>query len=233
VNLLYGHTWKFNAGWTLKDVVLLDWVDQLRDPSHRPRPFYLDYLLVLDISRCTGRSRRISLWRLFKEEILHKCLRGTLGKSFYRDFDTLVQFFPPEALFVDVWNYLFKEGQEVFKAVTKEVLATLRSTGIDEDGYLQAWDITSSNRQDGKKIKPSWGSMVKDDSACATFAIITDKCVRYVAYTPPPSPNRGARTVSTILCTTICITTPDSLPSCESQVYTPPTSVKEEDVRPE
>ncbi|CZR58510.1 uncharacterized protein PAC_08402 [Phialocephala subalpina] len=234
INLLYGHTWKFNAGWTMKDVIVVDWVDQVRDPSHVPKPFYLDYLVVLDISRCTGHSRRVSLWSLFREDSMRKYIRQSLDKSLYRDFETLIEFFPREASFVHVWQSISKEGQDVFKTVSREVLTILRSTGVGEDGSLQAWDVSSSNRLDGRKVRPPWGAMVKDDSACATFAIITDKCVSVTATTPPPSPpNNAAAAFSPILNTIICITTEETVLSLDPCVYTPPSSLKEEDVRPE
>jgi hypothetical protein len=234
VNLLYGHTWKLNAGWTLKDVIVVDWVDQSREPSHVPKPFYLDYLVVLNISRCTGHSRRVSLWSLFREEALRRYLRQALDDRLYRDFETMVQFFPPNASFVHIWKSISKNGQEVFKAVSRAVLTILRSTGVGEDGSLQAWDVTSSNRLDGKKVRPPWGAMVKDDSACATFAILTDNCVSFTDSTPPPSPpNNASASFSPVLNTIICITTEDTVLSLEPRVNTPPSSLKEEDVRPD
>jgi len=234
VNLLYGHTWKFNAGWTLKDVIVVDWVEQSREPSHVPKPFYLDYLVVLNISRCTGHSRRVSLWSLFREEALRRYLRQALDDCLYRDFETIVQFFPPDTSFIHIWKSISKNGQEVFKAVSREVLTILRSTGVGEDGSLQVWDVTSSNRLDGRKVRPPWGTMVKDDSACATFAIMTDKCVSFTGSTPPPSPpNNASASFSPVLNTMICITTEETVLSLEPRVYTPPDSLKEENIRPD
>ena len=233
VNVLYGHTWKFNASWTLKDVIVLDWVDHIREPSHLPKPFYLDYRVVLNISRCTGHSRRMSLWDLLREGSLRRYLREAFSQSFCTDFEILVQLFPSEASFVDVWRSIQKEGQEMLKTVAKEILTILRSTGLGEDGYLQAWDVTSFDRLDGRKVKPSWSTMVKDDSACATFAIITDKCIRFTGSTTPPSPKLASGVFSTILSTAICITTPEPLVSYERHFYTSQNSLQGDELRPE
>ena len=54
---MYGQTWKFSTAWTLKDVIVQDWIEDIRaDTFHCPKPFYMDYMVVLDISCCTGHS---------------------------------------------------------------------------------------------------------------------------------------------------------------------------------
>ncbi|KFY39182.1 hypothetical protein V495_06100 [Pseudogymnoascus sp. VKM F-4514 (FW-929)] len=215
VTLSYGQTWKFSAGWTLKDVIVDDWLEGIKnDSSHHPKPYYLDYLVVLEISRCTGHTRRISLWSLFKNQTLKSYLHDVLDPITYKDFDLLTgeilrQEFTPGALFVDVWGRLRDEAREVFKLVVKSVLDNLRSTGIGEDGHLQSWDITSRGRIDGRKTDPSWRSMVKDDVETATFAIITDSCMEYTAGPPLDSTSFSQTSISqscTILYTKVCIT---------------------------
>jgi hypothetical protein len=233
VNILYGHTWKFNAGWTLKDVIVTDWVDHVRDPSHTPKPYYLDYLVVLEISQCSGHSQRISLWDLLKQQILRRYLKKFLDLDVRRDFDTLVQFFPSDTRFTEIWNSVSKEGRDVLKIITKEIISTLRSTGVGEDGKLQAWDLNSVERLDGRRITPRWVSMVKDDAACATFAIITDKCVTYSETFSPRNTKFKIGTDSTILSTAICITAPEQLESCAPHIYTPPDSSREDEHRPD
>jgi len=233
VNVLYGHTWKSNTSWILKDVIVLDWMDQIPEPSHSLKPFYLDYRVILGISRCTGHSRRMSLWDLLREGSLHRYLRGAFSQSFCTDFEILVQHFPSEASFVDVWRSIQKEGQEILKTVAKEVLTILRSTGLGEDGYLHAWDVTSFDRLDGRKVKPSWSTIVKDDSAYATFTIITDKCTRFTGSTTPPGPKLASGVFSTILRRAICITTPEPLVGYERHFYTSQNSLQGDELRPE
>jgi len=219
VHMLYGHTWKFNAGWTLKDVIVEDWVENnKRDVSHTPRPFYLDYLVVLDISRCSGHARRISVWSLIKQQGARNYLSDFLDPKICLDFGVLVEFFPTDATFTEVWNSLTSEGKTVVKLATKEILGALRSTGVGEDGHLQAWDITSRNRLDGRKLKPHWRSMVKDDLACASFAIITNSCIQYAASDLHLKSDtfRAAHNPCTILSTRICITAHYSLTNGES-----------------
>ena len=221
VHILYGHTWKFNVGWTLKDVIVEDWVENnKRDVSHTPRPFYLDYLAVLDISRCSGHARRISIWSLLRQQGARNYLFDFLDPKICLDFGVLVEFFPTDATFTEVWNSLTSEGKSVVKLAAKEILGVLRSTGVGEDGYLQAWDITSPNRLDGRKLKPHWRSMVKDDVACASFAIITNSCIWYAASELHPKSDtlRPAHNPYTILSTSICITAHYSLTNSEPSI---------------
>ena len=75
--------------------------------------------------------------------------------------------------------------------------------------------------------------MVKDDSACATFAIITNKCIRFTGSTTPPSPKLASGVFSTILSTAICITTPEPLVSYERHFYTSQNSLQGDELRPE
>jgi hypothetical protein len=85
-------------------------------------------------------------------------------------------------------------------------LEIFRSTGVGEDGLLQAWDLTSTDRLDGRRFKPPWCSMVKDDLSSATFALIANVCLS------KSSPKRrhmsSSYKTSVILKTTLCITSP-------------------------
>ena len=230
----FGQQWKFNTPWTLKDVIVLDWADQIGVSSHYPKPFYFDYRVVLSISKCTGHARRISLWELFKEEALHTYLGQAFTSQIYKDFEFLVKFFPSEASFVELWRSISADSQELLKTIAKEVLNILRSTGVVKDDYLKVWDITSSfDRLDGRKVKPSWSSMVKDDSACATFAVITETCIKFERPARTPSTKLASSIFSTILNTAICFTIPQQLVNEEYHVYTFPNSLQDDELRPE
>lgn len=183
VNVLYGHTWKFNNGWTLKDVIINNWVEMFKyDESHHSLPLYLDYFSVLDVSRCTGHARRISIWSLLRQEAV-QAFKGTiLDTKTMAYFDLLVKFFPATALATDVWKSVPENAKSTLKIVTRDLLAILRSTGVGEDGHLQVWDITSRNRVDGRKIAPNWRTMVKDGISSATFAVMTSSCIRTSAF---------------------------------------------------
>ncbi|KAH6673197.1 hypothetical protein B0J14DRAFT_654925 [Halenospora varia] len=181
ISALYGHTWKFDAGWTIKDVIVEDWLN-LSDPSHFPKPFYLDYSTVLEISRCTSHSRRTSIWNFLQEEVIRSYLEKTVGVAVISDFNIILEWYKSKrstSSFEAMWHLLTDEGKETCKKIVRDLLNTLRSTGVGEDGLLQAWDATSEGRLDGRKLKPCWRSMVKDDLACATFAVISNVCIEH------------------------------------------------------
>lgn len=177
ITALYGHTWKFNAGWTMKDVIVEDWVES-SSASHYPKSFYLDYYTVLEVSRCTSHVRRITIWNLLQQDIIRRYLEKTMPRTTMEDFAVLLTWLPSDS-FSRIWDYLTDEGRGIFKSVVGELLNTLRSTGVGEDGLLQAWDTTAEGRLDGRKLKPCWRSMAKDDIACTTFAVITNVCIKH------------------------------------------------------
>ncbi|KAN0117864.1 hypothetical protein V8E51_003841 [Hyaloscypha variabilis] len=212
VSLVYGHTWKLSAGWTLKDVILEDWEEAIcSKPWHNPKPFYLDYLLILEISQCTGHARRISMWAFLKTQAVLTYLEMVLERHIFRDFSILVEYFSASTSFATVWDSVATEARNIFKMVVESLLSILKSTGVGEDNMLQAWDITRRYRLDGRRVKPHWYPIVKDDLACATFAVITDICIaeRETERNEPISRNdsrfRGTSISSTTLHTTLCI----------------------------
>ncbi|KAH6672484.1 hypothetical protein B0J14DRAFT_668794 [Halenospora varia] len=179
VNVIYGQTWKFNSGWSLKDVILQNWVEDVRSESsltHGLYPFYIDFLTVLEISYCSANCRRTSLWNILRQKNVRQFLMSRLGAR-WKDVEILLRYFPSDALFDDVWNALTTEGKDMMKCVFQELLEVLRSTGVREDGFIQAWDLTVTGRLDGRTYEVNWMAMAKDDTDCATFAIITENCV--------------------------------------------------------
>jgi hypothetical protein len=85
ITAIYGHTWKFDAGWTLKDVIIEDWVEAIGAPLHFPKPFYLDYLTVLEIDRCKGNCHRTSLWNTIKSQSPRAYFQTVLDPGTFRD----------------------------------------------------------------------------------------------------------------------------------------------------
>ncbi|KAA8564276.1 hypothetical protein EYC84_011220 [Monilinia fructicola] len=210
--LTVGFTYKFDAGWTLKDAILESWVDAAKDdPSHVPNPHHMDYLVVLDICRCSGHARRISLWTLLQSPDLRDFFRQSLEFGVFQEIEA--------AILQSVLNFAFKL-----------VLRTLRCTGVGEDGLLQVWDITSMPRIDGRRIDPQWTRMVQDDIGCATFGIITRTCRKYKppvrAHDPPPKP-------LPVLYTQVCITAKKKLNQTEDaqKQWEVPSSLNESNLR--
>ncbi|KAF5868739.1 putative transcription factor cys6 protein [Botrytis fragariae] len=202
LTITLGATYKFDAGWTLKDVILEDWVNAGKtDASHTPNPYLMDCLAVLDFSCCSGHARRISLWALLKDLVT----RGYL----YQKFDNQIENSGDIVRLLDglisvdslssIWTTIPATQRKLLIFSFKEILKILKFTGIGDDKKLQAWDITYFNRNDGRKLAPRWSSFVKDDSNSATFAVITSNCVRY-------SQSNDQALTDTVLQTQLCIT---------------------------
>ncbi|KAG4436338.1 hypothetical protein IFR05_008191 [Cadophora sp. M221] len=175
---VYGQTWKFNAAWTLKDVIVEDWLDAVSEnPLHIPTPFYFDYVVILAISSCIGNSRRTSIWELLQSGALQNYLSTVLNPSTCQDLEILVGYFQSTASFTKVWRSITSSAKDMFKGIARILLGILRTTGVGSNGLLQAWDSTSTMRMDGRGLDPCWRNMLQDDLGCATFAIITDVCI--------------------------------------------------------
>ncbi|TGO14656.1 hypothetical protein BTUL_0050g00510 [Botrytis tulipae] len=203
LTIALGVTYKFDAGWTLKDVILEDWVEAGKtDASHTPNPYLMDCLAVLDFSCCSGHARRISLWALLKD----LDTRGFVYRRFGYEIENPVETarLLDELISVDslssIWTTMPVIQREFLIFGLKEILKILKFTGIGDDKKLQAWDITSSNRNDGRRLAPRWSSFVKDDINSATFAVITRDCIRY------SQSNDQAPLTDTVLQTQLCIT---------------------------
>ncbi|KAA6412631.1 MAG: hypothetical protein FRX48_03623 [Lasallia pustulata] len=213
-----GAVWKLGPGITLKDAIVEDWYNASQAASnvmpHDPKACYLDYLAVLEISQCTGHARRTNLWSILRSRALRRSIDVLLGREhgnhlhmiLIREQETDQTVMMPSKQprsFVDIWKILSDVEKLLIKQVMVTILRNLRSTGVDEDGNLQAWDVTSSDRIDGRKIVPSWRSMVKDNTESAAFAIITERCMQYKASALLTSPSEPPR----ILLTKVCIST--------------------------
>jgi hypothetical protein len=202
-----GYTYKLDVGKTLKDVLLENWIGSPTTlSSHISNPNYLDYLVILEISSCSGNARRISLWTLLKQPPLHLYLRHNMSFESWEKLEGLVLYHSSTEHIATEWWNLSSTEVDTLTTVFRYLLEILRSIGVSENRLLQAWDITSVNRIDGRKIHPSWASMVADDMACATFAIITPTCMRYV------SPRRDIQRTDTVLHTKVCIPRTDKHP---------------------
>ncbi|QSZ33139.1 hypothetical protein DSL72_002725 [Monilinia vaccinii-corymbosi] len=213
VTLTAGFTYKFNAGWTLKDAILESWIDAAKDDlSHIPNPHYMDYLVVIDVSRCSGHARRISLWKLLQCSDLRECFRHILEVGDFREIETALLQYASNDCFATIWPLLDTKKRNLLKFAFKSVLKTLRCTGVGEDGLLQVWDITSMPRIDGRRIDPKWAKLVQDDIGCATFAIITGTCRKYK---PPVRAHDTPSTLLPVLHTQVCITAKQKLKQTE------------------
>ncbi|KAH8648056.1 hypothetical protein BGZ60DRAFT_437831 [Tricladium varicosporioides] len=157
--------------------------------------------LNAEISYCSANCRRTSLWNILKQKNVQQFLINRLGAR-CKDVKILLGYFPSDALFNDVWNALTTEGKDMMKCVFQELLEVLRSTGVGEDGAIQAWDLTVPDRLDGRKYEVNWRIMAQDDTSCATFAMITKNCVGLL-----PRDHRG------VLRTEIYLTVENSIPN--------------------
>ncbi|TGO45253.1 hypothetical protein BCON_0409g00090 [Botryotinia convoluta] len=202
LTITLGLTYKFDAGWTLKDVILEDWVDAGKtDASHIPNPYLIDCLVVLDFSCCSGHARRISLWALLKVPAIRQYLyrKRNSGLDEFRDVTSLLDGLCSVDSLSSIWTTIPVTHRKLLISSFKAILKILKFTGIGDDKKLQAWDITSHDRIDGRRLDPRWSSFVKDDSNSATFAVITSTCIRY-------SQSNDQDLTDTVLRTQLCIT---------------------------
>ena len=200
VTLTYGHTYKFDAGWTLKDVIVEDWMRLVeRNLDCPPEPFYLDYRVILEISYCSGHSQRMTLWELIKSHTVDAYVEAIADKECKACFNKLLNKYSTYRLFSEAWRQFPDQADRIIlRRLVNLLLDKLRSTGVGRDGWLQAWDVTSVSCINGRKLDPSWRTILRDDPGCATFAIITNRCIK-------PTP-RLAPSEATMLCTKICVT---------------------------
>ncbi|KAF7907922.1 hypothetical protein BELL_0071g00040 [Botrytis elliptica] len=202
LTITLGFTYKFDAGWTLKDVILEDWVNAGKtDASHIPNRYLVDCLAVLDFSCCSGHARRISLWALLRDS----ATRGYLYQKFndgveeFRDITSLLDGLGSIDSLSSIWTTISVAQRKLLIFSFKTISKILKFTGIGEDKKLQAWDITSHDRIDGRRLDPRWSSFVKDDGNSATFVVITSTCIRY-------SQSNDQALTDTVLQTQLCIT---------------------------
>jgi hypothetical protein len=207
VTINIGRTYKFDAGWTLKDVIVETWLgSDTIEPDPRfsyISPRYLDYLVVLDISCCSGNARRISLWKLLNHINVRDFLSCRLNTDLFRNLaNTLTRLSSVDPI-ADIWPELASSTQELLTFAFRFVLTLLKSTGIREDRILQVWDITRVGRVDGRKIDPRWVTMLEDNDRCATFAIMTTTC--FQCQPSPPQNHTDKTHRETVICTQLCI----------------------------
>jgi hypothetical protein len=180
VSVSMGCTYKFDAGWTLKDSIIDNWLDSDAAKINRhymPHQWYLDYLSVVEISHCTGNARRISLWTLLKTRCLTDWFRTRFETMyFYGVVHTIKQLHAIEYI-SEQWQTLSSGRRKRLISAFRCILSELRYTGVGDDNLLQVWDITEYRRRDSRKLNPLWTSMVKDSVGCVTFAVITPTCM--------------------------------------------------------
>jgi hypothetical protein len=209
ITVSMGCTYKFDAGWTLKDVIIETWLgSEMAELDSRfgyLNPRYLDYLVVLDISSCSGNARRISLWKLLNHPSVRNFLRRNLNKDFFQDLQTTLEPFFSIELIADPWLEMPPSTQGLLTSALKFLLTMLKFTGIRDNKLLQVWDITEVERIDGRKINPRWVSMLEDNDRCATFAIMTRTCIS--CHISGHRDTTGKTPGQTVLCTQLCITT--------------------------
>ena len=197
---------KLDPGIRLRDAILRHWYDPNLVTAdvilHLSEPCYLDYLVVLEISRCTGHTRRTSLWTILGNPALRHAVGTRLGGRSECDLEEVMLREESKA-FVDIWKRLSGEEKLLIRKFMTSILQNLEGTGVQQDSLL-AWDISSSSSgPGGKRLSPRWRSMIKDNDQCATFAIITDRCIQYKTSDEGSSPFQPLE----ILLTKICIST--------------------------
>jgi hypothetical protein len=158
---------------------------------------------VVEIGRCSGNLQRLSIWDLLRRHDLVDYLDNILDRNLTRDFDVLTKHFSPGKMFSECGKRLSPEGRAVLKSVVKTVLDILKGTGLFH-GHLQAWDMTSRHRIDGRRLDSPFSAILTDDPACATFAVITSRCMTSNSFKRLSS-SKDCKTRSLVLSTSICV----------------------------
>jgi hypothetical protein len=175
IALTHTETSTLSKGESLKKVIITSWqgttLPSYGGPAHGGffKAGYLDLLVGLEISFCTGNARRTTLWNLFRNiDIL--ALTDHWAVAGYE-----VAVHSGVSTFQEIWD---KEKNRRWwpqlRYVVCKVLDELQTTGWTE-GRLQAWRPSKPYIY-GQFFKPSWAEMLADSPSDATFALVTQKC---------------------------------------------------------
>lgn len=158
-------------------VIIEEWVTELgRNPLHQPEPAYLDQVLGLEINSCTGNARRVRLWELLRgsDVVMYVKKRSTEKQG-----AKYAKICSNDNSFSSLWRESTKT-QNFLKKVISNLIWRLGGTGCEDDGKVKAWDISTSTT--GVEIQVAWASLLKDCASCATFAMLTNRCLEYKGY---------------------------------------------------
>jgi hypothetical protein len=180
--------WKRIPGRRYKDMIMYHF-------QHNKSDFaaILRLRVGLEISICTGNSRRITLWEALR--LIHdNCsLRGSESSNnpcqhgpgdmecVIKCWSTLEKDFPRPSN--QESQYQIKSNYE---SVLRDTLSHLRMTGVDDDDRLKAiWPYTQSlftylikvKGKDG--ICNGWIPVLKESRDVTTFAVMSNRCLSY------------------------------------------------------
>ena len=172
VGVAFGKSQKLHPAITIRNQVIEGWVVYPRpDNSFLPETSYLDWNIGLEISKCTGNARRISLWDIIRcEEVVEYVIRNHAHGVLFRDLCSR------RPCCTGLWPAIPAEYREPIRNIIHTLIRRLQNTGIsDHDGGLIAWDVSTSAM--GVKMQPTWAGMLRDNQCSGTFAVLLNKCL--------------------------------------------------------
>ena len=205
VGVAIGEVWKVHPATTLKDVILDDWLHNSSiklDTDYDPQPGYLDYCTVLEVSRCTGNTRRISLRDVLTIPEVVRWLHTVHDRDTFADTETYLTDLACFSNFERAWSACPHKSS--MRRIIRTILRALEKTGVDSKASLQVWDITYADKNGGlmgRRLNQRWIPMVKDSESVASFAVMTNGCIEV-----RNRENIAKRTDTALLFTNVLIT---------------------------
>ena len=204
VGVAIGKVWKVHPATTLKDVILDDWLHNSSielGTEYDPQPGYLDYITVLEVSRCSGNARRISLRDVLTIPEVVRWLHTIYDRDTLVDMNAFLTNPKSYSNSIEAWSYCPRKAS--VRRIIRTILRALKKTGVNSKASLQVWDITYADKKGGlmgRKLNQSWIPMVKDSESIASFAVMTNRCIEVRS-----AEKRVLRTDITLLFTEVSI----------------------------
>lgn len=169
---------------TLKQLIL----DRWSNAPKRANPGVLNMYLGLEISHCTGNSRRVSLKSLLLidsvQPLLERQIPGWKLSDWGRSFLVALSYPDPQAIF-NVWTYQVGAREQMAELVCS-VLEILDTTGFSHDRFTA--DFFHENQELSVKLdhkSDSWSVLLQDSHLMAVFPIVNKNCLE--CHTPDHS----------------------------------------------
>ncbi|EPS35817.1 hypothetical protein H072_10787 [Dactylellina haptotyla CBS 200.50] len=182
-----GNYMLLQANWTMHKIPGRTWKQEILEEEPRMLRRYLNCLCGLQVSFCTGVSRRVPLRVLIADVFLTFLEISGLDPA-VRDILMYWYNIPDEFRRDSVQEFLDKlppDHLEIILVLVQRILLCFKSTGVDSQGkyFSVAWVNSKAEppiqclRVPCRERKNSWVHVLADSEDCATFAYISKTCL--------------------------------------------------------